>query len=184
VPGKVSLLQLSASAQAHLSLFSQIVGLCILTPIAHDSYQIKNAISFVRLWSSSFHRAELTLFSQPDAPRGTSELLLSRVIEEMKAEGKNGLTFGTSATGELHPEANLDGWKVKVMKKGYKMINKKTGLNKRAEFRVSCTLSLSQSASKLFASSTETEEWLCQGAVVRMCVLWLTELQLTSISPV
>lgn len=60
----------------------------------------------------------------------------------MKAEGKNGLTFGTSATGELHPEANLGGWRVKMMKKGYKMITKKTGLTKRAEFRVSCDFSI------------------------------------------
>lgn len=62
--------------------------------------------------------------------------MLARVIEEMKLEGRKGLTFGTSATEEFHPEANLGGWRVNMMKKGYKMVTKKTGLTKRGDFRV------------------------------------------------
>lgn len=56
----------------------------------------------------------------------------------MQAEGKEALTFGASATGELHPEANLHGSiKLKMLKRGYHAITKRTGLTKRGEFRVS-----------------------------------------------
>ncbi|KAK4047742.1 hypothetical protein OIV83_005250 [Microbotryomycetes sp. JL201] len=96
----------------------KIVGILILTPIAHNSYQIKNCIAF------------------PDSPRGTSEVLLYRVIKEMQAEGKESLTFGASATGELLPEHNLGGsLSLKLLKRGYHAITKHTGLTKRGEFR-------------------------------------------------
>lgn len=55
----------------------------------------------------------------------------------MKEEGRNGLTFGTSATPELHLEANIHGWGIKVLAKSYKTIVKRTGLAKRGQFRVS-----------------------------------------------
>lgn len=113
-----------------------------LHPHSHRSRFVPNQEchllrTLLSLPRSNESRAHSVLPSQPDAPKGTSELLLARVIDEMRAEGKNGLTFGTSSRDTLVPEANLAGWRVKMMKKGYKMINKKAGLSKRAEFRVS-----------------------------------------------
>ncbi|KAK4056880.1 hypothetical protein OIO90_002130 [Microbotryomycetes sp. JL221] len=94
-----------------------IVALTILSPTSHDTYQIKNSIHF------------------PNSPRGTSEALLTFVIKQMKEEGHQGLSFGASAEKELHLEANLHGWSIKLLSKGYEKIIKKTGLAKRGEFR-------------------------------------------------
>ncbi|GAA5824205.1 hypothetical protein JCM11251_001566 [Rhodosporidiobolus azoricus] len=95
----------------------KIVAICVLASIAHDSYQIKHAVTF------------------PDAPAGTSEGLLSHVMREMVFEGRNGLTFGASAQEEIHPEYNLGGWKVKMLGKAYKKIVSKYGLANRSQFR-------------------------------------------------
>ncbi|ORY92772.1 hypothetical protein BCR35DRAFT_298295 [Leucosporidium creatinivorum] len=100
-------------ARAH----GEIVALCILTPIHHDSYQIKNSIHF------------------PNSPRGTSEALLTHVIKTMKEEGRNALSFGASATEVLYLEHNIGGWSIKLLAKGYKEIVKRTGLAKRGQFR-------------------------------------------------
>ncbi|KAK4047746.1 hypothetical protein OIV83_005254 [Microbotryomycetes sp. JL201] len=94
-----------------------IVALTILSPTSHDTYQIKNSIHF------------------PNSPRGTSEALLAHVIKQMKEEGHSGLSFGASAEKELHLEANLHGWSIKMLSKGYSQIIKRTGLAKRGEFR-------------------------------------------------
>lgn len=74
---------------------------------------------------------------QPDAPGGTSEGLLGHVIREMQFEGRNALTFGASATSEIHPEYNLGGWKIRMLGKAYKKIVTRYGLANRGQFRVS-----------------------------------------------
>lgn len=135
-------LVVAAPSSSPNSLSVSLIDRRPLHPHSHSSRLLPNQERHLLRTSSSLSatlsRAHSLLLSQPDAPKGTSELLLSRVIDEMKAEGKNGLTFGTSSRETLVPEANLGGWRVKMMKKGYKIINKKAGLSKRAEFRVSC----------------------------------------------
>jgi hypothetical protein len=74
--------------------------------------------------------------SQPSAPGGTSEGILGHVIREMQFEGRGQLTFGASATDEIHPEHNLDGWKIKMLGKAYKKVVSKYGLANRGQFRV------------------------------------------------
>ncbi|ORY92543.1 hypothetical protein BCR35DRAFT_336849 [Leucosporidium creatinivorum] len=96
----------------------EIVGICILTPIAGASYQIKNAIPF------------------PSAPRGTSEALLTHVIKEMKGEGRKSLTFGASATADLLLEHNIRrGVRMRLLERSYSFIITKTGLAQRGHFR-------------------------------------------------
>ncbi|GAA5916580.1 hypothetical protein JCM6882_002549 [Rhodosporidiobolus microsporus] len=95
----------------------KIVAICVLASLAHDSYQIKHAVTF------------------PDAPSGTSEGILGHVIREMQFEGRGSLTFGASAQDEIHPEYNLGGWKVKMLGKAYKKIVSKYGLANRSQFR-------------------------------------------------
>ncbi|BGP16012.1 hypothetical protein JCM10213_005437 [Rhodosporidiobolus nylandii] len=95
----------------------KIVSICVLAAIAHDSYQIKHAVTF------------------PDAPSGTSEGILSHVIREMQFEGRGSLTFGASAQDEIHPEHNLSGWKIRWLGKAYKKIVTKYGLDNRSQFR-------------------------------------------------
>ncbi|GAA5977629.1 hypothetical protein JCM11641_006880 [Rhodosporidiobolus odoratus] len=95
----------------------KLVAICVLASIAHDSYQIKHAVTF------------------PEAPSGTSEGILAHVIREMQFEGRGGLTFGASAQGEIHPEHNLAGWKIRWLGKAYKRIVTKYGLDNRSQFR-------------------------------------------------
>ncbi|KAM0787709.1 hypothetical protein ACM66B_003769 [Microbotryomycetes sp. NB124-2] len=116
-----------------------IVALTILSPTSHDTYQIKNSIHF------------------PNSPRGTSEALLAHVIRQMKEEGHSGLSFGASAEKELHLEANLHGWSIKMLSKGYSQIIKRTGLAKRGEFRakfMAATTPSSASSGKTSPTST------------------------------
>lgn len=66
--------------------------MCNLARFEGDRYQIKNSITF------------------PGAPKGTSELMLQRVIEILKDEHVTELTFGGSAAEELvpiHSESSL-----------------------------------------------------------------------------
>ncbi|GAA5851332.1 hypothetical protein JCM8547_004210 [Rhodosporidiobolus lusitaniae] len=95
----------------------KIVAVCILASIAHDSYQIKHAVTF------------------PDAPSGTSEGILGHVIREMQFEGRGALTFGASAQDDITPEHNLGGWKIKMLGKAYRKIVSKYGLANRGQFR-------------------------------------------------
>ncbi|GAA6027302.1 hypothetical protein JCM8097_002574 [Rhodosporidiobolus ruineniae] len=95
----------------------KIVAICVLAAIAHDSYQIKHAVTF------------------PDAPNGTSEGLLGHVVREMQFEGRGNLTFGASAASEVTPEHNLHGWKINMLGKAYKKIVSKYGLDNRGQFR-------------------------------------------------
>ncbi|GAA5928480.1 uncharacterized protein JCM15063_003890 [Sporobolomyces koalae] len=95
----------------------KIVAVCILAAIAHDSYQVKHAVTF------------------PEAPHGVSEGILAHVIREMQFEGKNDLTFGASAQDDLQIEYNLKGWKIKMLGKAYKKIVAKYGLANRGQFR-------------------------------------------------
>ncbi|BGP55327.1 hypothetical protein JCM8202_002173 [Rhodotorula sphaerocarpa] len=95
----------------------KIVAICILAEIAHDSYQIKHAVTF------------------PNAPGGTSEGLLGYVIRELDFEGRHGLTFGASATEDLEVEHNLGGWKIKLLGKAYRKIVAKYELANRGQFR-------------------------------------------------
>ncbi|GAA5943909.1 hypothetical protein JCM3775_002274 [Rhodotorula graminis] len=95
----------------------KVVAICVLASIAHDSYQIKHAVTF------------------PEAPGGTSEGLLGHVIREMQFEGRNGLTFGASAAEEVEPEYNLGGWKIRMLGKAYKKIVARYGLANRGQFR-------------------------------------------------
>ncbi|KAM0749578.1 hypothetical protein T439DRAFT_327258 [Meredithblackwellia eburnea MCA 4105] len=96
---------------------SDIVGLAILAPIHDHGYQIKNSISF------------------PEAPRGTSEDLLGSVIEQMQAEHRDTLTFGTSASEDLELEHFSNGWKIKYLPKVYHHIIEKHHLAERGQFR-------------------------------------------------
>lgn len=111
-------------------LFSQAVGIIILTPIHGNTWQIKNAISF------------------PSAPRGTSEMLIYTVLKDLYHEEEQQeiryhnqeqltVTFGISAAGEMEPVENLSGWKVTALAKFYSKIAYMTGLGRRGEFRVS-----------------------------------------------
>ncbi|GAA5932977.1 hypothetical protein JCM1841_003859 [Sporobolomyces salmonicolor] len=95
----------------------KIVAICVLAAIAHESYQIKHAVTF------------------PEAPHGTSEALLGHVIHQMQFEGKNNLTFGASAQDDIHPEHNLGGWKIRMLGKAYRKIVSKYGLANRGQFR-------------------------------------------------
>lgn len=120
----------------------KIVAICILAEIAHDSYQIKHAVTFVRpsVPSLPFQLSGLTrdsARSQPNAPGGTSEGLLGYVIRELDFEGRHGLTFGASATEDLEVEHNLGGWKIKLLGKAYRKIVAKYELANRGQFRVS-----------------------------------------------
>lgn len=78
--------------------------------------------------------------SFPFAPHGTSEALLTKVIQQLGEEGRTGLSFGASAEKELTLEANLGGWSIKMLSKGYSGIMKKTKLAARGHFRVSAIL--------------------------------------------
>lgn len=64
-------------------------------------------------------------------------MLLTRVIQEMAAEGRESLSFGASAREELEPTHNLHGWKIKALTKGYHAITHRTQLVQRGQFRVS-----------------------------------------------
>ncbi|ORY88379.1 hypothetical protein BCR35DRAFT_263490 [Leucosporidium creatinivorum] len=96
----------------------EIVGVCILTPIADGSYHIRNAIHF------------------PTASRGTSEALLTHVIKTMKEEGRRSLTFGASATENLVLEHNIRrGVRMRILERAYSAIMARTGLAQRGQFR-------------------------------------------------
>lgn len=129
-----------------LTIDYQIVGFLILTPIQHNSWQIKNAVSF------------------PDAPKGTSEALIyTSLVDLHQEQGRehnehspshapsqgsesvtNGyedssrvtVTFGISASDEMEPVKNLSGWKVTALSKLYNKVTRTAGLLKRGEFRV------------------------------------------------
>ncbi|KAH9973786.1 hypothetical protein BGW80DRAFT_1437127 [Lactifluus volemus] len=58
---------------------SDIVAILVLTSIRHKEYQIKNAVSF------------------PNAPRGTSEEIIYRVMLDLQDEGENGLTWSVDS---------------------------------------------------------------------------------------
>lgn len=95
----------------------KIVAICVLAQLAHDSYQIKHAVTF------------------PNAPGGTSEGLMGHVIRELNFEGRAGLTFGASATEDLNIEYNLGGWKIKMLGKAYRKIVSRYNLANRGQFR-------------------------------------------------
>ncbi|GJN89270.1 hypothetical protein Rhopal_002249-T1 [Rhodotorula paludigena] len=95
----------------------KIVAICVLAAIAHDSYQIKHAVTF------------------PEAPHGVSEGLLGHVIREMEFEGHNALTFGASAQEDIIAEHNLGGWKIRMLGKAYRKIVSRYGLANRGQFR-------------------------------------------------
>ncbi|GAA6002367.1 hypothetical protein JCM10207_001084 [Rhodosporidiobolus poonsookiae] len=96
----------------------KIVAICVLASIAHDSYQIKHAVTF------------------PDAPSGTSEGILGHVIREMQFEGRNSLTFGASAAEDLTPEYHIgNSWKFRMLGKSYRKIVSKYNLANRGQFR-------------------------------------------------
>ncbi|KAA1472526.1 hypothetical protein DENSPDRAFT_778440 [Dentipellis sp. KUC8613] len=117
-----------------------IVGLLILAPIHPSTYQIKNAVSF------------------PNAPRGTSEELIYRVMHDLQNSAHHDprpieiqnrqkecnlplfphrtmVTFGVSASDSLTPVHNLSGWKITWLGKTYGKIMEVTGLTKRGDFR-------------------------------------------------
>jgi hypothetical protein len=123
------------SSQSLIVLSSQAVGFIILTPIHGNTWQIKNAISF------------------PDAPRGTSELLIYTALKDLHEQGQQNdgyhkqepasITFGITAADEMEPVENLSGWRVTALAKFYSKVAYTTGLLRRGEFRVSRPFALS-----------------------------------------
>ncbi|KIY64897.1 hypothetical protein CYLTODRAFT_357747 [Cylindrobasidium torrendii FP15055 ss-10] len=101
---------------------SEIVGILVLTPTNEHSYLIKGCASF------------------PDAPRGTSEALIHKGLEDIYRESlKSGVpipvSFGITASDGIRPISNLSGWKVTSMSKVYHSVSSATGLFRRADFR-------------------------------------------------
>ncbi|KIY66246.1 hypothetical protein CYLTODRAFT_378011 [Cylindrobasidium torrendii FP15055 ss-10] len=100
---------------------SKIVGILILAHTG-EHYVIKNCASF------------------PDAPRGTSEALIHRGLEDIHAEEKEkghaiNVSFGITAADEVRPVDNLSGWKITSLSKVYHSVTHSAGLLKRADFR-------------------------------------------------
>lgn len=138
------------------------MAICVLAQLAHDSYQIKHAVTFVSrsrdslsaVFKSSRLIRLLFFCIQLNAPGGTSEGLMGHVIRELNFEGRAGLTFGASATEDLNIEYNLGGWKIKMLGKAYRKIVSRYNLANRGQFRVSLRTSpdakrFSRSAEKL-----------------------------------
>ncbi|KAI0052156.1 hypothetical protein FA95DRAFT_1586830 [Auriscalpium vulgare] len=100
-----------------------IIGVLILSPVHPTQYQIKNAVMF------------------PNAPRGTSEELIYRVMQALQDEDESEshrgvtVTFGVSASDSLTPVDNLSGWKITWLSKTYNGVIGATGLTKRGDFR-------------------------------------------------
>ncbi|KAL0573776.1 hypothetical protein V5O48_008163 [Marasmius crinis-equi] len=84
-------------------------------------YLIKNAISF------------------PDAPRGTSELLIHTGLGVLASASGSArapkVTFGITASEHLIPVDNLSGWKITGLSKVYGKVAGTAGLLKRGDFR-------------------------------------------------
>ncbi|KAG6907805.1 hypothetical protein DXG01_007345 [Tephrocybe rancida] len=113
------------------------IGCLILTPIQNRSWQIKNAVSF------------------PDAPHGTSEMLIYTALADLYRENptptpspgatelsprvqnhqRTTVTFGITASDEMQPVQNLSGWKVTVLAAVYGKVAHVAGLLRRGEFR-------------------------------------------------
>ncbi|KAG6816855.1 hypothetical protein H0H87_002341 [Tephrocybe sp. NHM501043] len=101
------------------------IGCLILTPIQNNSWQIKNAVSF------------------PDAPHGTSETLIFTALTDLYNENpthtpspnRTSVTFGITASDEMHAVQNLSGWKVSVLAAVYGKVAHVAGLLRRGEFR-------------------------------------------------
>ncbi|KAJ3536705.1 hypothetical protein NMY22_g5913 [Coprinellus aureogranulatus] len=180
-----------------------IVGILILTPVHHNTWQIKNAVSFPKAPKGTSEALIYTALKdlhaengspQPSAPTSPTKAInglpttngtktngstpngrsaaptpssttvepassdaesgivssddasdLSRVptpppIEEpeysaLDDENRVVVTFGISASPELHPVHNLGGWKVKALSKTYKKVASSAKLVNRGEFR-------------------------------------------------
>lgn len=107
-----------------------MVGVLILTP-AGNSYVIKNAAQF------------------PDAPKGTSELLIHTVLRDLHAqhpklmEGHLTVTFNISAASELKSR-NISGLTFTGLSGLYASVAGSAKLMNRHDFRVSwfyiCTM--------------------------------------------
>ncbi|KAK7045653.1 hypothetical protein VNI00_007486 [Paramarasmius palmivorus] len=86
------------------------------------NYHIKNAVSF------------------PDAPQGTSELLIYAALTALAktcppSMPRPMISFGITASDELKPVDNLSGWKITWLAMMYNRVVNGTGLWKRGHFR-------------------------------------------------
>ncbi|KAG6852619.1 hypothetical protein C0991_010390 [Blastosporella zonata] len=114
------------------------VGCLILTPVQNNTWQIKNTVSF------------------PDAPRGTSETLIFTALADLYNENppptrppgvsdhspsvltnyqRTTLTFGITASNDMHAVQNLSGWKTTMLTAVYGKVANVAGLLRRGEFR-------------------------------------------------
>lgn len=84
----------------------------------------------------STSKSELGKF--PDISSSSTPRTLSPINDSaLEDESRITVTFGISASPELHPVHNLGGWKVKALGKTYKKVAASAKLINRGEFRVS-----------------------------------------------
>lgn len=96
----------------------EIVGLVVLAQLGKpNGYQIK--------WSLAF----------PGAPKGTSEYLLSHVMEEMQKAGVPTATFGVGASDTMKTVENLGGIRSKWLADAYGVIAKSFHLTNKSDYR-------------------------------------------------
>ena len=88
------------------------------------------------------------ILASPDAPVGTSELLIAHAIETLGVEGCGVATFGPAPSDELGNVLNLSSFSERVARRIYRLCGEKLHLDARTRFRRKFQ-ALSESASYL-----------------------------------
>ena len=95
-----------------------ICAVVVMAQLAFDKgYQVKYSLDF------------------PHAPSGTIEYITLHAVKAAAASGVKNLTFGASATTELHAGHHLGGLKVKMLSHTYQTIAAQFKLAQKSEFR-------------------------------------------------
>ena len=95
-----------------------ICAIVVMAQLALDKgYQVKYSLDFA------------------DAPSGTIEYITLHAVKAAADSGCKNLTFGASATAELHAVHNIGGVKVKMLSQMYQTIAAQFKLTQKSEFR-------------------------------------------------